>query len=164
MSLKAKSKANKALLRELPFSTLWPAQFNALFKNNSFNNYPLPTKNDLERLTSIHDLDLFNLNMHDGRFNNNSNDNCYLQIKPCKYYSPNSFSQLKNTLNVPIADRQNKFSVLHNNIRSLKKNLERLQSHLLDELAYHFDIISVTETRIKQDALDFNPSIPNYNF
>ena len=164
MSLKIESRANKALLRELPFSNLWPAQFNNLFKNSSFNtNSFLPTKKDLDRLTSIHDLDLFNLNTHEKR-SNNLDDNYYLQITRCKYYSPHSFNQLKETFNVS-TDCYNKFSLLHNNIRSLKKNLENLQTHLLDELAYHFDVIGVTETRIKQDAfIDFNPSMPNYNF
>ena len=164
MSLKIESRANKALLRELPFSNLWPAQFNNLFKNSSFNtNSFLPTKKDLDCLTSIHDLDLFNLNTHEKR-SNNLDDNYYLQITRCKYYSPHSFNQLKETFNVS-TDRYNKFSLLHNNIRSLKKNLENLQTHLLDELAYHFDVIGVTETRIKQDAfIDFNPSMPNYNF
>ena len=64
MNLKEQKRANKALLRELPFFELWPAQFNNLFSNvNS-----LPTKRDLERLSSIYDLDLFSLNLlHDNR-------------------------------------------------------------------------------------------------
>ena len=97
--------------------------------------------------------------MHEKR-SNNANDNFYSQIR-CKYYSPHSFNQLKETSNVS-TDCNNQFSLLHNNIRSLKKNLE---THLLDELAYNFDVIGVTETRIKQDVVtDFNPSMPNYNF
>ena len=55
---------------------------------------------------------------------------------------------------------------MHTNIRSLKRNLENFQTHLLDELDFHFNIIGVTETRINSSTenLDFNPSILHYNF
>ena len=57
------------------------------------------------------------------------------------------------------------FSVLHNNIRSLSKNLDDFQSQLLHELNTNFSIIGVTETRIvKNKPLNFNPTIPGYNF
>ena len=54
--------------------------------------------------------------------------------------------------------------MFHTNIRSLKSNLEKLQTHLLEEL--DFNIIVITETRIRSELgdLDFNPTIPNYNF
>ena len=57
-------------------------------------------------------------------------------------------------------------SFIHTNIRSLKRNLENFQTHLLDELDFHFSIIGVTETRINSSSenLDFNPSILHYNF
>ena len=43
--------------------------------------------------------------------------------------------------------------------------MESFQTHLLDELGHHFDIIGVTETRINQHKIvDFNPTIPKYNF
>lgn len=100
---------------------------------------PCRQKTDLERLISDHDLDFFNLNTLDERFNI-VNDNCYSQLKPCKYYSPHSFNQLKKT-SVATADRYNGLALLHNNIISLKENLESLQTHLPDEAAYHFNII-----------------------
>ena len=55
---------------------------------------------------------------------------------------------------------------MHTNIRSLKRNLENFQTHLLDELDFHFNIIGLTETRINSSTenLDFNPSIFHYNF
>ena len=40
------------------------------------------------------------------------------------------------------------FSIFHNNISSLNRNLENLQTHVLDELNFHFDIIGVTETKL----------------
>ena len=56
-------------------------------------------------------------------------------------------------------------SFLHNNVRSLKKNLEAFQNQLLNELSYQFTILAVTETKIVGDKpLDFNPDIPGYNF
>ena len=55
------------------------------------------------------------------------------------------------------------FSLFHTNIRSLKRNLEIFQTHILDELTFR---LGITETRIKNacDNLDFNPAIPHYNF
>ena len=49
---------------------------------------------------------------------------------------------------------------------SLKSNLENLQTHLLNELDFHFNIIGVTETRItNSNFIDFNPNITaGYNF
>ena len=50
-----------------------------------------------------------------------------------RYYSPSSFYVLKNRLSQPnLTDSS--FSLLHNNVRSLRRNLENLQVHLLDEL------------------------------
>ena len=59
-----------------------------------------------------------------------------------------------------------KFSLFHTNIRSLRRNLENFQTHLLEELDFRFNIICITETGIKNEYanLDFNPAIPNYNF
>ena len=97
MNLKEQKRANRALLRELPFFELWPAQFNNLFSNvNS-----LPTKRDLERLSSIYDLDLFSLNLlHDNR--SNYNDPTNMHAPRCKYYSPHGFSQLNLTHSHPV--------------------------------------------------------------
>ena len=57
-------------------------------------------------------------------------------------------------------------SLFHTNIRSLKLNLQSLQTHLLDELNFHFNVLGITETKIHNslENLDFNPSISHYNF
>ena len=83
----------------------------------------------------------------------------------CKYYSPHGFSQLKRHLNMSSYSNSS-FSFFHTNIRSLKRNLENFQTHLLDELTFRFNILGITETRIKTacDNLDFNPTISHYNF
>ena len=56
------------------------------------------------------------------------------------------------------------FSMLHNNVRSLKRNLENFQTHLLHELDYNFSVMGITEKKIRDDNfLDFNPHIEGYN-
>ena len=44
--------------------------------------------------------------------------------------------------------------------------MENFQTHLLDALTFRFNILGITETRIKSacDNLDFNPTISHYNF
>ena len=43
--------------------------------------------------------------------------------------------------------------------------MENLQSHLLEELDFHFDVIGVTETKITNSNLEgFIPNICGYNF
>ena len=81
-----------------------------------------------------------------------------------KYYSPHSFEVMEN--NLIKYDIRHSFSIFLNNIRRLYRNLENLQSHLLDELDFHFqDVIGVTETKITNSNLEgFIPSIPGYNF
>ena len=54
--------------------------------------------------------------------------------------------------------------MLQNNIRSLKRNLGNLQIHLLRELAYNFNVIGVTEIKIRDNTCnDFNPELVNYH-
>ena len=43
-------------------------------------------------------------------------------------------------------------------------NLENLQSHLLDELDYHFNIIGLTETKIPSNNHPNCPQIAGYDF
>ncbi|CAH3017667.1 unnamed protein product, partial [Porites evermanni] len=60
---------------------------------------------------------------------------------------------------------RSQLTLFHNNVCSLKSNLENLQTHLLNELDFHFNIIGVTETRItNSNFIDFNPNITGYNF
>ena len=133
--------------------------FHGRFNNSLITS--LPTKKYLDRLTSLHDLNLF-LNIDS---NANPDRNLNIQSIQCKYYSPHSFSLSIREQNSASSHDSN-FSLLHNNVRSLQRNLENFQVHLLDELQLHFDVIGVTETKITNSniPLDFDPSIPNYNF
>ena len=56
------------------------------------------------------------------------------------------------------------FTLFHNNIVSLNSNLENLQTHILDELDFHFDIIGVSETKITNANVGLSvPNIPGYD-
>ena len=52
------------------------------------------------------------------------------------------------------------FSFLQNIVRSLKRNLDDFQVHLLDELQYRFNVSGVTETKTTEN----NPKIPCFLF
>ena len=95
---------------------------------------------DLDKLSSIYDLDLFTLNT-----------------------SIDSFRELK-TKQLKV-EMQSSFSVFHNNVSSLNRNLENLQTHLLQELDFHFNVIGVTETKITNSNVHTcNANIPGYVF
>ena len=76
---------------------------------------------------------------------------------------PLKFYKFKSELSSRVSDSS--FSLSHNNIRSLKRNLENFHVHLLDELNFEFSIIGVSETKIiSGKEMDFNPTIPGYVF
>ena len=43
---------------------------------------------------------------------------------------------------------ESSLSIFHNNIRSLNRNLDNLETHYLQELGIHFNVTGVTETNI----------------
>ena len=156
----AQTKLCKALFRELPYNGQNIRQCHGSF-NNLMPIENLPSKKYLDRLPSLNDIDLFSLNAD----NVNNSDLEYSFIRPvrCKYYSPHSFSLLPNKLNKQ--EFRSQLTLFHNNVCSLKSNHENLQTHLLNELNFHFNIIGVTETRItNSNSIDFNPNITGYNF
>ena len=148
---------SKLLFRELPYLSVSDiVSYHGQFNNDISNS--LPTKKYLDKLSSLYDLDLFSLNIQND-INPNS-DLFYENIKS-HYYSPHSFNLLKNKL----PRNESNFSLLHNNVRSLRRNLENLQVHLLDELNYSFSVIGVSETKISTvDSVNFDTSIPGYKF
>ena len=149
MIVKFDAKSAKALFRELPYFTINFLPIHGQF--NNLLNLEMPARKLLERLTSIHDLDLFSLNDHNSDIDPNFNS-LFRSVR-CKYYSPNSFMQLVKGKN---NSRSTRLSCFHTKIRSLKHHLDNFQTHLL--------MVGVTETRIRNQIIDFNPSIPNYNF
>ena len=110
---------------------------------NSLNS-DLPTKKYLDKLRSLHELDIFSLNTQSS-INPDSNLNNQ-QIRS-QYFSPHSFCKFRN--NLMRDENQTSFSILHNKVPSLRRNLENLQVHLLDELNYRFSVIGITETKLQ---------------
>ena len=160
MSVKSSNNTARLLLKELPYFGV-----NFIPIHGQFNNLlpsSLPTKKYLEKLASFHELDLFSLNT-DSNINPDFNlPN--LKIRS-QYYSPYSFHVMKNNLNVDTRIGSPKFSLFHNNVRSLKRNFENLETHLLNELEYHFSVIGITETKIaNSDLPEQLPSLPGYEF
>ena len=114
----------------------------------------------LEMLCSIYDLDLFSLNTGEAH---NHDFNLYNHCIQSRYFSPHSFNKFKSKF--PRYAGNLCFSLLHNNVTSLKQNLENFQVYLLDELDYNFILIGVSETKINSlKDVDFDPSIPGYVF
>lgn len=165
---KANSKTNqreaKSLFKELPYFG------HNISHHGQFNNTlttPLPTKRYLDKLHSVYDLDIFTLNTaQNSDINPDSQSFSHNQIRT-NYYSPHSFNELKKSIQYSRWDSS--FSILHNNIRSLRLNLENFQSHLLSELDFNFDILGISETKITNSrtldvAPDLNLNIPGYSF
>jgi hypothetical protein len=142
------------LLKELPFYNI-NVTYESSFNNSITTN--LPTLKDLDKYPSMRDLGLFNLNTDsDATADINSN----YGISQSQYYSPHKFTSLKSQINSNI---DASFSLLHNNVRSLRRNLENFQTHLLQQLDYNFSVIGISETKIRDDTFsDFNPDIANY--
>ena len=156
MIAKRDSKLLKQLFRELPYNGI-----NIVYEHEQFNNSlpsQIPSKKYLERLTSIFEFDIFNLN--DDNSLVDPDINCLFKSIRCKYYSLLSFNQQFK----PDESALSKLPFFHTNIRSVKRNLDEFQCYILLELGFHFNIIAVSETRIYNDILDFTPNIPNYNF
>lgn len=135
------SNISKSLWRELPYYCV-----NLFSAHGEFNNTlgdHQPTKKYLESLTSVHDLDFFTLNTNSDI---NPDINLSDQRIYSRYYSPHSFNRLGSSYFN--SDRNSAFSLLHNNIRSLKRNLDDFQTHILHELGYRLIVMGMTETRI----------------
>ena len=56
------------------------------------------------------------------------------------------------------------FSIFDNNILSVHRNLENVQTHVLDELNFPFNIIGVIETKITNSNPACCPTTPGYVF
>ena len=80
-----------------------------------------------------------------------------------RFFCPHSFRQVNKKSSGD--ELETTFSVFHNNVVSLSRNLENLQTHLLCELQLHLNIIEVTETKITNSNLHTcTAQIPGYVF
>ena len=87
-----------------------------------------PSRKSLDSLSSLYDLSVFQLNSLDEDIDPDRNFHSNKILS--KYYSPHSFAQF-----IESKQLQSKISFLHTNIRSLKKNLEEFQHHVLRTFA-----------------------------
>ena len=138
----------KILLKELPYYN-YTGSLIMLYGqfNNSLMDKHQPTKYELQNLPSLYDINLFDLNtILDSNISpyENLHNN---QIKS-RNFSPHAFHHAKSTW------PDNCFSLFHNNITSLNQNLENLQTHILEETDFHFDVIGIPGTKITNANLE----------
>ena len=128
---------------------------------NSSVSTTCKSKKELEKLTGLNDLDLFSLNT---TLDYNLNPVDYSSnIITSRYFSPHSFKEMKTKLSKDEA--ASSFSVFHNNVVSLYRNLENLETQLLHELDFHFNVIGVKETKITNANSQLcTAHIPGYVF
>ena len=48
------------------------------------------------------------------------------------------------------------FCIFDNNVVSLNANLENLQTHILEELEFHFDVLGISEPKITNSNEDIS--------
>ena len=59
---------------------------------------------------------------------------------------------MKNNLN-DSSNRILNFSLFHNNVRSVRRSFKNLETHLLNELEYHFSVTGITKTKLANSDL-----------
>ena len=117
---------------------LWKLAFNS----SVWTTYK--TKKELEKPTSLYDLDLFSLNttvdynLSPAEYSSNTITS--------RYFSPHSLKEMKTKLSKD--ETISRFSVFHNNVVSKNRNLENLQTQILHEVDFYFNVIGITETKI----------------
>ena len=117
MSLRNKrvERENKLLLKELPYYGCKDLA-SALLQFNNLLTSAL-SRNQLDKLKSLFDLDLFNLNVPTVQQVKVSSNHSHFR---CNYFSPHNFLRQKHRL----AQSDNLFSIFYNNIWSLSKTLK----------------------------------------
>ena len=141
---KLEERANKLLFSELPYFNF---RGNLAFYHGQFNN-SIPAdwrpRRNLDKLNSLYDLDIFSLNSNLDTYLN-TDFNLPNQRIQSRHFSPHSFKMFKQKLSENTI--KSSFSIFHNNIVSINRNLENVEL-LLDELDFHFDVIGISETKI----------------
>ena len=110
-------------------------------------------------MPSLYDINLFDLNtILDS--NISPYENLHNNQMKSRYFSPHAFHHAKSKW------PNNCFSVFQNNITSLNQNLENLQTHILEETDFHFDVIGIpAETKITNANLETSSfNISGYRF
>ena len=85
------------------------------------------------------------------------NSQCNTMLNSCDYYLETGMNTKLKSLNI----RSSVFSLFHMNIRSVTKNLSKLDS-LLSDIDHEFSIVALSETWLKSDNYLLY-GINNYN-
>ena len=107
----------KILLKELPYYNF---RGDLVQLHGQFNNSILASKtirNNLHKLTSLHDLSLFNLNTNLD-VNLNPYENLPINQIHSTYFSQHSFAQMQSKLSTN--QRLSSFSIFNNNVLSIR--------------------------------------------
>ena len=151
----------RSTLKILPYFTCSGclAEIHGQFNSSVLTTYK--TKKELEKLTSLYDLDLFSLNTTVD-YNLSSAEYSSNTITS-RYFSPHSFKEMKTKLSKD--ETISSFSVFHNNVVSLNRYLENLQTQILHEVDFHFNVIGITKTKITNANSQLcTAHIPGYVF
>ena len=109
-------------------------------------------------LFKIHVIDHCELPNLDARLNTDNN------LFSHKIYSRCTSLHKKYSNSLTKKQLESSFLIFHNNIVSLNNNLEKLVTHYLENLDFHFNIIGNTETKITHTNQNFATKIPAYAF
>ena len=126
-----------------PFGNLNNQKFLGFVNNNNDNNNESKNSNSSLILKPPPDLALL-FNQFNNAIPENNNDP--ENVIQSKYYDIDELQQLK------IPNKEKSLSLFHINSCSLNKNFEELQN-LLQSTNTQFDVIAITETRIKKIPL-----------
>ena len=130
------------LNKNLPFFNLQNLEF-------------LDNFNDKERLLNCPSFNIQSL-LDEMAKNEGDNSSFLSDTVKSAYYDPHEFKNAKFSKKL--------FSILHLNIASLSKHIDDL-TNLLANLQHDFDVITLTESKIKQDSQTLiNLEIPGYTY
>ena len=90
---------------------------------------------------------------YNSRVINNENESEYNNPLTCNYYDIDEFTKCK-------FNSSKTFSIMHLNIHSIQLHIDELKN-LLKMLDYTFDIITISESKLKKDPI-INIEIPGY--
>lgn len=143
---KSIEKDHKTTLKELPYYNFTGSLALRLGHLNNSVTWSSQSRRNLDKLSSLHNLDLFELNS-DFNTNLNVNRNLPNQQIYSLYFTPHSSKKAFDHDKFSYNKVQTSFSLFHNNIASLNRNFEELLT-ILDELDFHFNVVGVSETKI----------------
>ena len=111
---------------------------------------------DFDRLATLHFNPLFG-NSSSDLFQDLDPDTNFYRTTGCNYYLADQFTE---SFGSDIATDKSLFSVMHLNIRSLPRNLEKLSDYLLG-ISAKFSLIGLSETWLSADSGFVEDVMPN---